>query len=291
MSDLYLEPLCHTTIFSKLDLRNTDHLIRIQESEEWKTAFNMPLGQFNAIWFNQCPRSFPSPYKWCSVKLLHVCLSWQHPNFLPRQGACFTSSSVTVRRRAVCETWEVWVSFPFSQLLRVHYGTRATPIVDATTWETENIIKEAQKSQPDPGRGSEGCLSVSDLACSHTLQWGHSSKLTCHPNFTEPSSSCCNISGGMVRDTREFAMSLHRGRLPITLLLACWPHSQLFMVPYSCGFCHRIATIKWWHCHTHCGDHFSKSVHFIALPKLPLCSRESWHSNLSCIQAPWPTCW
>ncbi len=33
-------------IFTRLDLRNAYHLVRIKEGDEWKTAFNTPLGQF-----------------------------------------------------------------------------------------------------------------------------------------------------------------------------------------------------------------------------------------------------
>lgn len=33
-------------VFTKLDLRNTYHLVHTKESDEWKTAFNTPLGHF-----------------------------------------------------------------------------------------------------------------------------------------------------------------------------------------------------------------------------------------------------
>lgn len=47
--DPAFEPLCHATIFTKLDLRNADHLIHICEGDEWKTAFNTPLGHFEYL--------------------------------------------------------------------------------------------------------------------------------------------------------------------------------------------------------------------------------------------------
>ena len=36
-------------LFSKLDLRNAYHLVRIKEGDEWKTAFNTPLGNFEYL--------------------------------------------------------------------------------------------------------------------------------------------------------------------------------------------------------------------------------------------------
>ena len=37
------------TIFTKLDLRNTYHLVRIKEGDEWKTAFNTRTGHWEYL--------------------------------------------------------------------------------------------------------------------------------------------------------------------------------------------------------------------------------------------------
>jgi len=43
------EPLQNAKVFSKLDLRNAYHLVRIRDGDEWKTAFNTPLGHFEYL--------------------------------------------------------------------------------------------------------------------------------------------------------------------------------------------------------------------------------------------------
>jgi hypothetical protein len=42
-------PLHGATVFTKLDLRNAYHLVCIREGDEWKTAFNTPLGHFEYL--------------------------------------------------------------------------------------------------------------------------------------------------------------------------------------------------------------------------------------------------
>ena len=45
MSEAF-ELLQGATIFTKLDLRNAYHLVRIKEGDKWKTAFNTPTGHY-----------------------------------------------------------------------------------------------------------------------------------------------------------------------------------------------------------------------------------------------------
>ena len=46
-------------VFTKLDLRNAFHLVRIREGNEWNTAFNTPTG--HAVRVNQRAGCLPGP--------------------------------------------------------------------------------------------------------------------------------------------------------------------------------------------------------------------------------------
>lgn len=54
-------------------------------------------------------------------------------------------------------------------------------VVGSITWEIESVIREAQRTQPDPGNGPPGRLFVPNAVCSQVLQWAHTSRFACHP--------------------------------------------------------------------------------------------------------------
>lgn len=150
-------------------------------------------------------------------------------------------------------------------------------VVAAITWEIESSIKEAQEAEPDPGNGPPNRLYVPQSVRSQAIQWGHTSRFACHPgigrtlallrrHFWWPT---------MEKDTRDYVLACTvcaRGKAsnqrpsgllrPLPVPSRPWSHIALDFVsglPVSQGNS-IILTIT---------DRFSKSVHFVALTKLP----------------------
>ena len=48
MSSVF-DQLQQAKVFTKLDLRNAYHLVRIRERDEWQTGFNTPSGQYEYL--------------------------------------------------------------------------------------------------------------------------------------------------------------------------------------------------------------------------------------------------
>ncbi len=60
----------------------------------------------------------------------------------------------------------------------------STFVVAAISWEIESAVREAQRSQPDPGNRPQNRLYVPDSVHSQVLQWVHSSKFSCYPGMS-----------------------------------------------------------------------------------------------------------
>ncbi|KAK7907036.1 hypothetical protein WMY93_015648 [Mugilogobius chulae] len=56
-------------------------------------------------------------------------------------------------------------------------------IIGMAKWEVEKAVQEAQVSHPTPEGCPAGCLFVPPPVRSKVLEWGHDSKIACHPGF------------------------------------------------------------------------------------------------------------
>lgn len=152
-----------------------------------------------------------------------------------------------------------------------------TKVLGAITWEIESVIKQAQQTEPDPGNGPPNRLFVPNSVRSQVIQWGHTSRFSCHPgagrtiallrrHFWWPT---------LERDTKEYISACTicaRGKSsnqppaghlrPLPVPSRPWSHIALDFVtglPDSHGNSVILTLV----------DRFSKSVHFVPLTKLP----------------------
>ena len=150
-------------------------------------------------------------------------------------------------------------------------------VIGAITWDIEDKVKQGQADHPVPSACPVNRLFVPANLRSQVLQWGHSSRLACHPGVKRTLALLRQRFwwGSMEEETKEFVAaclicSQHKsarhapsGLLqPLPIAHGPWSHISLDFVtglPPSDGNT-TILTIV---------DRFSKSDHFIPLPKLP----------------------
>ncbi|KAI3375809.1 hypothetical protein L3Q82_004091 [Scortum barcoo] len=221
--DPAFEPFHQATIFSKLDLRNAYHLVRIREGDEWKTAFNTPLGHFEYQFFVEVDASetafgsspgiarmaalaggsYEQPFLvWTDHKNLAYLRSAKRLN--PRQArwALFLSrfEFTLTYRPGSHNTKPDALSRQFSLDTSPSEPASILPpscIVGAASWDIETRVQEALKDHPAPNNCPKDRLFVPSNLRSLVLQWIHTSKFSCHPGIRRTlSSSFSNASGG-----------------------------------------------------------------------------------------------
>lgn len=153
----------------------------------------------------------------------------------------------------------------------------ASCLVASVTWEIEERVRAATEDQPGPSSCPPDRLFVPAHLRSDVLQWGHASRLTCHPGIQRTRDFLRRRFwwSSLVEDVRDYVnacpvcnqnkTSRHppAGYLhPLPVPHRPWSHISLDFVtglPTSKGHTAILTVV----------DRFSKMVHFIPLPKLP----------------------
>ena len=146
-----------------------------------------------------------------------------------------------------------------------------TCIIGAATWEVEREVRAALRHHPDPGNGPPGCLFVPPPVRSSVLQWGHSSKLSCHPgvvrrHFWWPEmrtdvqtfNSACSVCA----QNKGFNTPPAGFLQPLSIPQRPWSHLSLDFISGllpSKGMTVVLTVV----------DRFSKFACYLPLPKLP----------------------
>lgn len=152
-----------------------------------------------------------------------------------------------------------------------------TCVIAALTWDVEEEVQEALRDHPGPSACPDGRLFVPENLRSRVIQWGHNSRLACHPG----SARTCHLLAQrfwwptLRGDVREFVRACPTcnqnksssqppaGLLqPLPVPTRPWSHVSLDFVtglPPSDGMTVILTVV----------DRFSKMAHFIPLPKLP----------------------
>lgn len=149
--------------------------------------------------------------------------------------------------------------------------------IASVTWEMEDLIKQAQLSEPDPGTGPPNKIFVPTAVRSRLISWMHSTKFSAHPGVSRTISLISRRFWwpSSYKDIKEYVLAcavcarnkpshqLPSGQLqPLPTPTRPWSHIALDFVtglPVSGGMTTILTVV----------DRFSKACHLIPLKKLP----------------------
>lgn len=145
------------------------------------------------------------------------------------------------------------------------------------TWEIEDLVKQAQQTEPDPGTGPDNRVYVPTSIRARLITWMHSSKFSGHPGISRTVALINRRFWwlSIQKDVKEYVLACptcarnKASHLPLSGLLQPlptptrpWSHIAIDFVtglPASRGMTTILTII----------DRFSKACHLIPLRKLP----------------------
>ncbi|KAK7883236.1 hypothetical protein WMY93_029410 [Mugilogobius chulae] len=224
------------TIFTKLDLRNAYHLVRVKEGDEWKTAFKTPLGHFE--YQNQAEHQihvrqvlqrllenklFVKAEK-CEFHVSKYSWTPEADSAFNQLKALFTSAPVLrnpdPKKQFIVEVdaSDSGVGAVLSQRfdrkdISTHVPSSPAGCLQlkGTMMSAIKVIEEAQRTQPDPGHGPPGKTFVPDSVRSQVLKWVHASRFACHPGVSRTFSLLKRYFWwpSMDKDTKSYVTACH----------------------------------------------------------------------------------
>lgn len=150
-------------------------------------------------------------------------------------------------------------------------------LVGAALLELEALVQEAQDHEPGPGNLPANCLFVPLSVRPQLLEWGHSSKVACHPGVTR---TLALISQrfwwpSMKEDVQKFVAACDicvrnkSGNRPPAGFLRPLPVPHRPWSHIAADFVTGLPNSDGNACILTMVDCFSKAAHFVPLPKLP----------------------
>ena len=157
-------------------------------------------------------------------------------------------------------------------------------VVGVVTWGVESAVRMAQRAQPDPGGGPRNCLFIPTTVRSQVLQWGHASRLSCHPGATRTAEfirqrfwwPTLEADARSLWPPATSAPAARPPHHPPASLLRPLPIPGRPWSDIALDFVTGLPTSKGNNTIMTMANRFSKMVHFVALPKL------SWNGGPAC---------